>query len=160
MKTRKPFVIAGGVIAAILVFGAVRGAIIAKDKPETTTATTTAAITTTTAEITTTATEATTVTTTDAEVEQVLKLTQAAGSVAQNSTATLSVQGKPDTKYTIEVFYSSKVSEAKGLEPATSDSNGYVAWSWKIGGRTEKGEYRIVVSGGGEKLETVITVTD
>lgn len=76
-----------------------------------------------------------------------------------NAKATVRIKGKPDTKYKISVFYSSAASTAKGLEAKISDGGGMVSWTWKVGARTKEGEYRIVISGGGETFTTYFRVT-
>lgn len=74
--------------------------------------------------------------------------------VKANETATLTINGKPNTPYTISVYYFTSASKAKGLEKKTSDAAGNVTWIWKVGGNTTPGKHRIVVNGGGEKIET------
>ncbi len=74
--------------------------------------------------------------------------------VKVNETATLTINGKPNTPYTISVFYTSGASEAKGLEKKTSDASGNVTWTWKVGANTNPGKHRIVINGGGERIET------
>lgn len=76
-----------------------------------------------------------------------------------NAKATVRIKGKPDTEYKISVFYSSAASTAKGLEAKISDGDGMVSWTWKVGARTKEGEYRIVISGGGETFTTYFRVT-
>ena len=71
--------------------------------------------------------------------------------VSRNEIVTLEAQGKPNTIYTIEVYYK-ELSNANGLGSKTSDSNGYVSWTWKIGGRTSFGTFSIVVYGGDESI--------
>ncbi len=77
--------------------------------------------------------------------------------VSAGETATLTIKGKPNTQYNIEVYYSTKASEAKGLEPKTSDSSGNVTWTWKVGTNTTPGSHQIKVVGGGETIETSFT---
>ena len=71
--------------------------------------------------------------------------------VSRNEIVTLEAQGKPNTIYTIEVYYK-ELSNANGLGSKTSDSNGYVSWTWKIGGHTSFGTFSIVVYGGDESI--------
>ncbi len=71
--------------------------------------------------------------------------------------ATLTVVGKPNTEYTIKVYYSTRASEAQGLEKKFSDNNGVASWTWKVGANTKQGEHKIIVQGGGEKIETSFT---
>ena len=86
-----------------------------------------------------------------------LKITQAAGTVANNSIATVKAVGKPNTVYELSVYYSTQQSKAKGTGKATSDASGAVCWSWKVGTNTKEGSHRIVIEGGGETLETSFT---
>lgn len=76
-----------------------------------------------------------------------------------NAKATVRIKGKPDTKYKISVFYSSAASTAKGLEAKISDGGGMVSWTWKVGARTKEGDFKIVISGGGETFTTYFRVT-
>ena len=72
---------------------------------------------------------------------------------------TTPIKGKPDTEYKISVFYSSAASTAKGLEAKISDGGGMVSWTWKVGARTKEGDFKIVISGGGETFTTYFRVT-
>ena len=78
--------------------------------------------------------------------------------VQRNSNAFVEVKGIPDTKYTINVYYSSGVSNADGLEEKTSDLDGVISWEWKIGGQTGKGDYFLRVTGGGTSLRVDFSV--
>ena len=97
---------------------------------------------------------------TESETGQTLRLEWVSSPVGRNETATLVAIGKPNTEYSISVYYSSGASTAKGLEPQQSDSSGNVSWSWKVGAKTKAGSHRIVISGGGEKIETTFTTTE
>lgn len=77
--------------------------------------------------------------------------------VNAGETATLTIKGKPNTEYSISVYYSSGASKAAGLENKISDSNGNVTWTWEVGAKTKSGEHRIVINGGGDKIETKFT---
>lgn len=94
------------------------------------------------------------------EPETVLKLVFVTSPVNRNEKATLTIIGKPNTEYKISVYYSTTVSTASGLEKKTSDADGNVSWTWKVGGKTNAGEHRIVISGGDEKIETTFTTTE
>lgn len=59
--------------------------------------------------------------------------------------ANISVKVEPNTEYHIAVYYSSGRSNADGLGKKTSDKDGYISWSWRIGSRTHAGEYRIEI---------------
>ncbi len=86
--------------------------------------------------------------------DETLRVTREAGKVKNNSEAELTIQGKPNTEYRISVFYSTKRSEAAGLENATTDSKGTLTWIWKVGARTRAGEHKIEIEGGGDKITT------
>lgn len=78
--------------------------------------------------------------------------------ISRNQTASIDIIGEPNTTYTIEVFYATGKSNAKGLEPKTSSDVGAVSWSWRIGPSLKTGRYKIVISGGGDSLETEIQI--
>lgn len=80
-------------------------------------------------------------------------------SIKRGSTATVKIKGKPNTKYSITVYYKSGPSKAEGLETKTSDANGYVTWTWQIGGRTSPGTFEITVSGYGVSESVNFTIT-
>lgn len=86
--------------------------------------------------------------------DDTLCVTKEAGKVKNNSEAELTIHGKPNTEYRISVFYSTKRSEAAGLENATTDSNGKLTWIWKVGAKTNAGTHKIEIEGGGEKVTT------
>lgn len=99
---------------------------------------------------------------TEPVTEPTLEVVLLTSPVSRNETATLRICGKPDTEYTITVYYKSGASTADGLEPKYSDANGFAEWSWKIGGKTSLGTYRIVVREKGQKDSTItasITIT-
>ncbi len=81
--------------------------------------------------------------------------------LVRNQDATITVKGKPNTQYTIEVYYSSGPSKAKGLENKYSDADGVVSWTWHVGGKTKLGDNKdLVIIGGGEKYTTTFAVID
>lgn len=86
--------------------------------------------------------------------DETLRVTKEAGKVKNGSEAELTIQGKPNTEYRISVIYSSKRSEAAGLDDATTDSSGTLTWIWKVGARTKAGSHKIEIEGGGEKITT------
>lgn len=88
---------------------------------------------------------------------QILSWTETIG---RNETGTVKIKGKAKTEYKITVYYKSGPSSAEGLEAKTSDADGYVSWSWKVGGRTTPGTYKIVIEGGGEKVTVEFTVIE
>lgn len=78
--------------------------------------------------------------------------------VIQNETATIAINGAPNTSYDINVVYNSGPSSAAGLDNKTSDGSGNVSWSWKVGGQTAPGTYNITISGGGKTYKTTFIV--
>lgn len=80
--------------------------------------------------------------------------------VRRNEDVTLSIIGRANTEYNINVYYSSGISKADGLENKYSDSEGYVSWTWQIGGKTKFGEYRIDLIGGGAKTTLPFSVEE
>lgn len=77
----------------------------------------------------------------------------------RNDDATVEIKGLPNTEYSIKVMYSSGASTAKGLENKVSDSNGYVSWTWHVGGRTALGGGKsIIIKGGGESITLTFSV--
>ena len=79
---------------------------------------------------------------------------------ARNVDATVTIQGAPNTSYSITVRYKSGPSTAKGLEDQVSDADGIVSWTWHIGGRTSAGTFTITVSGGGESETVSFTIEE
>jgi len=92
-------------------------------------------------------------------VEQALSLVSITNHLQRNTDATITIKGKPNTEYNIDVHYSS-ISTAAGLENAKSDANGVVSWTWQIGGKTNPGNYYINISGGDEQLKVDFTVSE
>lgn len=76
----------------------------------------------------------------------------------RNQVATVRIKGKANTEYGIAVYYSSGKSTASGLENKVSDENGEVSWSFKIGGRTTPGKYKLIISSGNNSSEYIFTV--
>ncbi len=89
-----------------------------------------------------------------------LSLISITSPISLGNTASVKIQGRPDTVYNIAVHYSSGISSASGLEDKTSDSSGYIEWSWKIGNRTKTGTYKVDIKGGDETFTTEIMITE
>lgn len=96
---------------------------------------------------------------TENEGEGSLVLVSMTENVKAGGTATVIVKGRPDTEYDINVYYSTTVSTAKGLENKRSDEQGNLNWSWKVGSRTKTGTYKITVTDGNETLILYFNVT-
>lgn len=88
-----------------------------------------------------------------------ITITSAPGTVQAGSNATISIHGKPNTSYSVSVYYSTTKSTADGLVKKNSDSNGDVSWTWKVSPNTNAGSHKIVIEGGGDKIQTEFTTT-
>lgn len=88
------------------------------------------------------------------EPQYPIEFISAPDTIGRNQTAFVEIKGAPNTEYSITVTYSSGPSKAAGLYPKLTDSEGFVSWRWKIGGRTNYGRYPITITGGGSK-ETI-----
>lgn len=74
----------------------------------------------------------------------------------------VTIQTTPQTFCTITVTYKSGPSRAAGLVPKTSDNQGRITWTWKVGTRTTPGTWPITVEcGQGDitRLRTSFEVT-
>ncbi len=80
--------------------------------------------------------------------------------IQKGQKATVEIIGKPNTEYTISVYYSSGPSKAQGLESKFSDENGCVSWTWTVGASTSTGEKKIVVSDGTSSIEFNINIIE
>lgn len=80
------------------------------------------------------------------------------GRGVRNEYVSLTIQGKPNTAYTLRVQYKSGWSQADGMGTQTSDARGRVTWTWKIGGRTSPGTWPVEISGDGQRVTTSLTV--
>lgn len=87
-----------------------------------------------------------------------IQLVSLTSPIKAGSTAKIEIKGSPNTEYIIKVIYSSGASSAKGLEPKTSDANGFVSWSWKVSALVKAGEYSIEISDGDASYKTTFTV--
>lgn len=112
-----------------------------------TTTTTTIKATTSTAKTTSASTSATTTAPTTTKSSASIKLIKVSSPVKAGSNATIEVQGLPNTQYNINVNYGTTDSTAKGLENKTSDKNGRVSWTWRVGSNTGPGNHSITIIG-------------
>ena len=122
---------------------------------ETTQAETTASIPSSTAATTTSVT-----TVSEAPTPNALTLLSVSDPVKRGREATLTVQGTPNTTYSIAVYYATTASTASGLENKQADASGRVTWTWRVGTRTKAGSHRIEIRGGGELLTVYFTTTE
>ena len=79
----------------------------------------------------------------------------------KNKNAAFSFSGKPNTLYSIKVYYTTNTpSTAKGLTDKMSDDSGIVTWEWRVGNTAVGSGRRIVISGGGESHLFTFAVTE
>lgn len=78
-----------------------------------------------------------------------VKIVSVTSPVVRNSYATVVAQVPPNTSATIAVRYKSAPGTAQGLGPKTSDANGRVSWTWKVGSNTTLGSWPVTVTAGG-----------
>lgn len=84
---------------------------------------------------------------------QTLRLVSVTSPCRNGDDATVTIIGKPNTEYSIGVYYATRASEAQGLEKKTSDANGNLSWTWSVGLNTTPSTHDITIRGGDEKLE-------
>lgn len=89
-----------------------------------------------------------------------IQLVSMTNPLRRNEDATITIKGKPNTEYSIAVYYQSGKSKAKGLENKVSNSSGVVSWTWHVGGKTQSGKKGIVINGGGQTLKLSFSVVD
>ncbi|MED1201792.1 hypothetical protein [Heyndrickxia acidicola] len=79
--------------------------------------------------------------------------------VRHGRSASVTVRGARHARGTITVYYNSGPSKAKGLYAKTSDSSGYVSWSWIVGSRTRPGTYIVHIILGGRSVNAHLHVS-
>lgn len=85
-------------------------------------------------------------------------ITREPGTVTRGSTATVGARSAPNVGCDITVIYKSGASTAAGLYPKTTDGNGNVSWSWKVGTRTTPGSWPVIITCGNATARTVVNV--
>lgn len=75
-----------------------------------------------------------------------IKLVSLTEPIERGKNATITIEGKANTTYSIKVMYKSGASSASGLENKTSDNNGKVSWTWKVASNVTPGTYEIIIS--------------
>jgi hypothetical protein len=70
----------------------------------------------------------------------------------------VTIQTKPQTLCIITVTYKSGPSRAVGLIPKTSNGQGRITWTWKIGTRTTPGVWPITVECGQGDVTRVLHI--
>lgn len=101
---------------------------------------------------------------TDEKIEEIskdLSLITKTSPVIKGNSATVIIQGKPNTKYTIE-FYKNNSEKANydGLRDLTADSSGFVSWTFAVENDCEIGERKVIIKekNSNKFIQTSITV--
>jgi len=87
-----------------------------------------------------------------------LHLVSLTDEVRRGTDATLQMTGRPLTEYTASVMFRTGPSTAGGLGAATSDEDGNITWTWRVGSNTTPGAYAITVEGDDEVFVVYFTV--
>jgi hypothetical protein len=77
--------------------------------------------------------------------------------VPHGGTGLVTIQTNPQTVCVITVTYKSGPSRAAGLAPRTSNNQGRITWTWKVGTRTTPGVWPITVECGQGDITRVRT---
>lgn len=80
--------------------------------------------------------------------------------VVPNEKAYIEIKGIPNTTYSIDVYYKSGKSSAKGLEDKVSDENGLVSFEWTVGSQVTSGTYNVIISDGTNEEKYILTVEE
>jgi hypothetical protein len=80
------------------------------------------------------------------------------GTVRRGATASVKTRSGANVQCDINVYYKSGPSSAAGLYPKTTDANGYVSWSWKVGTRTTSGSWPVEITCGRASVRTYVHV--
>jgi peptidoglycan hydrolase-like protein with peptidoglycan-binding domain len=87
-----------------------------------------------------------------------ITLVQAPGTVARNSTATVTARSAPGTSCWINVQDQNGAITVAGLGQKQADATGLVSWSWKVASSTAPGTWPITIVCGGATVSTSVTV--
>ncbi|MCM0649889.1 hypothetical protein NBE98_16095 [Clostridium swellfunianum] len=78
----------------------------------------------------------------------------------RGETGTITIQGKPNTSYTINTSYVLGDREISVAQMRMADENGQATFNWVVDNRTALGTTTATISGGGERIEVAHTVTE
>lgn len=80
--------------------------------------------------------------------------------VRQGGTGGLSIQGRPDTQYTITAVYRNSDKMVTSTAVKRSGGDGAVELEWNVDRQTAPGTYGIMITGGGEQISASYTVIE
>lgn len=87
-----------------------------------------------------------------------LQIINSTASLKRGETGIITIQGKPNTRYTIETSYRMGGRSISIRQWRISDSSGRATFNWVVDAKTEPSTQSAVISGGGEVVETTHTV--
>lgn len=76
-------------------------------------------------------------------------------SVKRGSMASIKIRGTANVQYNCMVRYKSGFSTAAGLGTKTADEEGFVSWTWRVGGNTTRGSWPIIITNLSDKNDAV-----
>jgi hypothetical protein len=87
-----------------------------------------------------------------------VRVTKAPGRVSAGDYATVTVAVSRRARCTIGVYYTTRISEAAGLNSKTAAK---ITWRWRVGTNTKPGRFPVKIDcGKSGKAQTTISVTD
>lgn len=79
--------------------------------------------------------------------------------VRQGETGSLSIQGKPNTQYTVTAVYNNSTGTITTTSAKRTGSDGKLSWTWNVSRDTMPGTYGLMITGGGKMLTAAYTVS-
>ncbi|WP_411676053.1 hypothetical protein [Caproicibacter sp.] len=80
--------------------------------------------------------------------------------VARGLKALFSIQGNPNTAYTLTIQDQSGSAKTTTIGTVTSGNDGIAKWTWTVGSGTALGTHQMTVTGGGQTYQTSYEVVD
>jgi hypothetical protein len=87
-----------------------------------------------------------------------LQIVSSTTTLRRGQTGVITIQGKPNTTYTIETSCSIGGNPIAVKQWRTTDSSGKATFNWVVDERTDPSTQRAYIYGGGERIETSHTV--
>lgn len=87
-----------------------------------------------------------------------LRVVDSKTTVRRGETGFITIQGKPNTQYTIETTYKVSGQVINGTQTRTSGGDGRITFRWRVSPQTESGTRSALIAGGGEHITLSHTV--
>lgn len=78
--------------------------------------------------------------------------------VGHEEYASISIKGRPGETYSITSNYKWGGDSVTAFEKRRAGNDGVATWIWRVRSNTTPGTYPIIITGGGQRLETSYTV--